>query len=115
LPPGGIRVVAEFSPPAAFGRIRPGQAAQLRLHGFPWAQYGSVKARVATVAGEIRNGTVRVEMNVESAPSLPVPMQHGLPGTAEVRVEEISPAELLLRASGQLLTSIRSPYGAASR
>jgi len=115
LPAGRLRVVAEFPPPAALGRIRPGQPARLRLHGFPWTQYGSVTARVAAVAGEIRNATVRVELEVESAPALPIPLQHGLPGSLEVRVEEISPAALVLRAAGQLLTGIRSPYGAAAR
>ena len=108
IPEGKLRVVAEFAPPAAMGRVRPGQTAQVRLDGFPWSQYGSIPAKVFAVAGEIRNGTVRVEMEV-NGPS-PVTLQHGMPGSAEVLVEEVSPATLALRAAGHLITSPRSPY-----
>ena len=53
VPAGKLRVVANFDPPAALGRIRPGQHARLRLEGFPWAQYGSVSATITNVASEI--------------------------------------------------------------
>lgn len=109
VPEGKLRVVAEFAPPAAMGRVRAGQRAQIRLDGFPWSQYGSIPARVFAVAGEIRNGTVRVEMDVDG-PS-PVTLQHGMPGSAEVLVEEVSPVTMALRAAGHLITSPRSPYG----
>lgn len=109
VPDGKLRVVAEFAPPAALGRVRAGQPAKVRLDGFPWTQYGSVDARVYAVAGEIRNGTVRVEMEI-AGPS-PVALQHGMPGSAEVLVEQVSPAVLALRAAGHLIASPRSPYG----
>jgi len=110
LPPGRLRAIAEFAPPAAFGRIRPGQAARLRLEGFPWAQYGSIGARVSTVASEIRDGRVRVELNIAGSPAFPVPLQHGLPGAVEVEVERVSPAALTLRTAGQLMTRPRSIF-----
>ena len=109
VPEGKLRVVAEFAPPAAMGRVRTGQRAQIRLDGFPWSQYGSIPARVFAVAGEVRNGTVRVEMDVDG-PS-PVTLQHGMPGSAEVLVEEVSPVTMALRAAGHLIASPRSPYG----
>jgi multidrug resistance efflux pump len=110
LPPGRLRAVAEFAPPAAFGRIRPGQPARLRLEGFPWAEYGSIAATVSTVASEIRNGKVRVELSIAHSPTFAVPLQHGLPGSVEVEVERISPAELTLRTAGQLITRPRSVF-----
>ena len=110
LPPGHLRAVAEFAPPAAFGRIRPGQPARLRLEGFPWAEYGSIAATVSTVASEIRNGKVRVELSIVRSPTFAIPLQHGLPGSVEVEVERVSPAELTLRTAGQLITRPRSVF-----
>jgi membrane fusion protein (multidrug efflux system) len=107
LPAGGIRVVAEFPPAAAMGRIQPGQSALLRLDGFPWAQYGSVRATVSGVASEVRDGRVRVEFQVHPAVDSRIPLQHGLPGSVEVRVEQVSPANLALRAAGRLIASQR--------
>jgi multidrug resistance efflux pump len=113
VPAGTLKIVAEFPPAAALGRIRPGQAARLRLKGFPWAQYGSISARVATVANEIRDGSVRVECELASQVSTPIPEEHGLPGSIEVEVERISPVRLALRAAGELLTAPRGFSSAA--
>jgi membrane fusion protein (multidrug efflux system) len=110
LPPGRLRAIAEFPPPAAFGRIRPGQPARLRLEGFPWAQYGSIAANVATVASEIRDGRVRVELSLARSPAYAIPLQHGLPGAVEVEVERVTPAALTLRTAGQLITQPRSIF-----
>jgi membrane fusion protein (multidrug efflux system) len=96
VPAGEIRVVAEFSP-SALGRVRPGQSARVRLASFPWTQYGSLTATVKSVASEVRDGKIRVELEVRNAPSSPIPVQHGLPGTVEIEVERVSPATLLLR------------------
>ncbi len=104
LPEGEIRAVAHFPPHQALGRIAPGQEAELRLDAFPWAQYGSIPARVGSVAGEARFGQIRVELALdpERVPS-GVALQHGLVGTAQVAVERVSPAELVLRAVGRRL------------
>src|SRR4029450_13885942 len=80
-----------FLPPDALGRLRPGQPARLRLTGFPWTQYGSVTARVASVAAEGRDGRLRVEFSIVPAPASLIPLQHGLPGTVEVEVARVSP------------------------
>jgi membrane fusion protein (multidrug efflux system) len=56
------------------------------------------------VAGEIRNGKVRVELAVlagNAAGNSRIPLQHGIPGSVEIEVERISPAVLLLRSAGQ--------------
>jgi adhesin transport system membrane fusion protein len=104
VPAGELLIAAEFDPPAVLGRLREGQKARLRLDGFPWAQYGTVEARVVRVASEIRDQRVHVEL-APLATSLPgLTMQHGLPGSVEVDVEEVSPAVLVLRAAGQSLS-----------
>jgi membrane fusion protein (multidrug efflux system) len=99
----GHRVVAEFEPGKALGRIRSGQLARLRLDGYPWTQYGLVKARVASVASEVRDSKVRVELGIE--PDVPpgIVLEHGLPGELEVEVETASPAILVLRSVGKLV------------
>jgi membrane fusion protein (multidrug efflux system) len=103
VPAGTLRVVAAFLPAVAVGRVQPGQAARLRLDGFPWAQYGSLAATVTSVATEARDGVIRVELGLRSAPPTAMPLQHGLPGTVEVEVDRVSPATLVLRAVGHHL------------
>ncbi|MBV8550004.1 MAG: HlyD family efflux transporter periplasmic adaptor subunit [Acidobacteriaceae bacterium] len=101
LPSGKLQVVAAFTPSAALGKLRPGQPAIVRLQGFPWAQFGTLSARVTRVADDIRDGKVRVELAVISSASSHIPVQHGLPGSVEVEVEDLSPAALVLRSAGQ--------------
>jgi membrane fusion protein (multidrug efflux system) len=103
VPQGELQLIADFLPPTALGRIRPGQPARLRLEGFPWTQYGSLAATVSRVAGEVRDGRVRVEFGVDRDGASPIPLQHGLPGSVEVQVERVTPATLVLRAAGTLL------------
>lgn len=113
VPAGNLRIVADFPPASVLGRIHPGQASRMRLDGFPWAQYGSIPARVSHVATEIRDNLVRVEFAPESTPASSMLMQHGLPGTIEVNVEKVAPALLILRASGQLLANPIQPSAQA--
>jgi multidrug resistance efflux pump len=119
VPSGKLRAVAQFPPAAALGRIRAGQRARVRLDGFPWAQYGSIEATVSRVAGEVRDGAVRVELAILSprgaAAAAPVPLQHGLPGSVEIEVEQITPAALLLRTAGSMWGSPRSAFGESAR
>jgi membrane fusion protein (multidrug efflux system) len=110
VPTGRLRAVAEFLPGAALGRIRAGQPARLRLDGFPWAQYGAIRATVETVGEEVRDGRVRVELAVPAVTDSSLPLQHGLPGTVEVQVERVAPVTLALRAAGQLMAAPRSAF-----
>lgn len=103
LPDRKLQVVAEFDPAAALGKIRPGQNAVVRLQGFPWAQFGTVRAQVSQVAGEIRDGKVRVELAVDTTTRSRIPFQHGMPGSVEVEVDRTSPALLLLRSAGRVI------------
>jgi membrane fusion protein (multidrug efflux system) len=103
VPSGDIRVVAQLVPGDALGRVRPGQPARLRLDGFPWTQYGSAEARVASVATEPTAGLVRAELIVRPGSNPRLPFQHGLPGVVEIEVERVTPATMVLRAAGRLL------------
>ncbi len=103
VPRGELRVVAEMPPHTTIGRVRPGQNARVRLDGFPWTQYGTLGARVVSVASEPRQGHVRVELDVTQDLSGRIPLQHGMTGTTEIEVDRATPAELVLRATGQLL------------
>lgn len=103
VPSGDLIIIADFEPAAVTGRIYAGQSSQMRLDGFPWAQYGTIEAKVTRVSSEIRDGLVRVEFAPTLAKQSKILLQHGLPGTVEVNVERITPAVLVLRAAGQLL------------
>jgi multidrug resistance efflux pump len=107
VPPEGsrLKVVASFAPDRALGRIHPGQHARIRLDGFPWTQHGSLRARVARVAAEVHDNQVRVELALEPDASQRIPLQHGLPGTAEIEIDRVAPLALLLRSAGQTVHS----------
>jgi multidrug resistance efflux pump len=96
-----VQMVAEFTPSAALGKIRPGQTATVKLQGFAWAQFGTLGARVSGVAGDVRDGKIRVELAVSAPAHSHLPLQHGLPGSVEIEVERVTPALLLLRSAGQ--------------
>jgi multidrug resistance efflux pump len=100
IPPGELKAIAYFRPSSAIGRIQPGQPARLRLEGFPWTQYGVIKATVTIVASEPRDGRIRIDLALDRDPASAIPFQHGLPATVEVEVARLSPAALLLRAVG---------------
>jgi multidrug resistance efflux pump len=104
VPAGRLLVVAHYPAQAAFGRIRAGQPATLRLDGFPWAEFGTVSAIVADVGREVRDGKVRVELALLPRSSFRGSLEHGMPGTLEVAVEHLSPLNLTLRTAGQWLT-----------
>jgi multidrug resistance efflux pump len=100
VPAGNLIAVAQFSPSSAIGRIRPGQTARLRLDGFPWTQFGTIDGTVLRAANEIRDGAVRVELAIDADSNPNIVVEHGLPGSAEVAVEQITPLALLLRTAG---------------
>jgi membrane fusion protein (multidrug efflux system) len=111
---GDLRIVGQYVPAEALGRVAPGQTARVRLEGFPWTEYGEVIARVTFVAREVRDGMARVELEVVKA-SPRIPLQHGLPATVQVEIERASPMELVLRAAGRLVTGQQhAPAPAAS-
>jgi len=110
VPSGEVKVIAEFPPASAIGRVRPGQSARLRLQGFPWTQYGSIGATVQSVGSEVRDGRIRVELAIDPNTHTTIPIQHGLPGSVEVQVERVSPAILALRAAGRLVTSPKTVF-----
>ena len=101
LPDSRLQLIAEFEPANAFGKIHAGQHAIVRFQGFPWAQFGTVRAQVSEVAGEMRDGKVRVELAVDATRTR-IPFQHGMPGTVEIEIERTSPALLLLRSAGKV-------------
>ncbi|MCB9717493.1 MAG: HlyD family efflux transporter periplasmic adaptor subunit [Myxococcales bacterium] len=103
VPHGPLRAVAQFPSRHALGRLRPGQAARMRLAGFPWTSYGMIELRVVQVGTESRGGLLRAELEIIHAPAA-IPLAHGLEGSIEVAVEEVSPLELALRSVGHAVT-----------
>jgi membrane fusion protein (multidrug efflux system) len=103
VPAGRLRIVAFFPPEAAYGRIRQGAAARLRLKGYPWTEFGVVEARVTESGGEDRDGRTRVELEVLPSPTLKTTLRHGMPGELEVEVERTTPLSLVMRTAGQWL------------
>lgn len=109
VPNSKLRIVADFPPAAVLGRIHPGQLSHMRLDGFPWSQFGTIKAHVSRVGSEIRDNVVRVEFSPTMSSQSLIILQHGLPGSIEVNIEQITPAIMVLRSAGQLLTHSNQP------
>lgn len=108
VPGGEIVLVGEFSPSLTLGRVRESQSGRLRLDAFPWTQHGTLPVKVAQVATEVRDNLVRVEFALTPDAMKSGVVQHGLLGTVEVAVEQLSPATLVMRAAGMLLSNARS-------
>jgi multidrug resistance efflux pump len=104
VPEGTIQIVAQF-PPAALGRIAAGQKAAMRLQAFPWTQYGALHATVTRAASEVRDGSIRVELELDHSHPTRIPLEHGLPGTLEIEVELATPASLVLRSIGRMIAA----------
>lgn len=107
VPAGSPRAVAHFSP-VVVGRLKPGQRARLRLDGFPWTQFGTVAASVSDIGTEPQEGFIRVELALAPQSTSNIPLDHGLTGSVEIEVEQVSPAVLILRAAGQFLGTRRN-------
>ncbi|MFO0725913.1 MAG: HlyD family efflux transporter periplasmic adaptor subunit [Myxococcota bacterium] len=105
VPKGTLQVVAEFGA-VSLGRLEPGQPARVRLDGFPSTRYGTLSAKVVRVASELREGTIRVELELLE-PKLPDWVHHGMTGAADVEIERATPISLLARAVGEGLDQRR--------
>jgi multidrug resistance efflux pump len=105
VPKGSLRIVAEFPPAAALGRLRPGQAAQMQLDAYPWTTFGQVQAEVRHVAREVHEGKLRVELAIVGEASSLLPLEHGLTGRVRVEVDRLTPAALLFRIAGRAFAS----------
>ena len=111
LPEGELRIVADFPVAQTAGRVAVGQAARMRLDGFPWAQHGSLAARVTALADEPVGDALRVELAPVDPETFDVRLRHGMTGGVEVFVEVASPLELVLRAVGRRLEPARERAG----
>jgi multidrug resistance efflux pump len=109
---GPLRVVGLFAPEQSNGRVQPGQQATLRFDSFPWSQFGTVKAITSAVAGEPRDGNMRVELRI-LAQNPAITLQHGMTAACEVEVESTTPLRLLLRSLSEIVT--REPAAAQAR
>jgi multidrug resistance efflux pump len=101
VPDGTLRAVALFNP-LDVGPLAAGQAVTLRFPAYPWTAFGTRRGRLVAVANEPINGLIRVDIEVEREPGSRIPLQHGQEIVAEVTIETISPARLLLRNVGLL-------------
>ncbi|MDB4987232.1 MAG: hypothetical protein JWN04_2410 [Myxococcaceae bacterium] len=103
VPEEAVRVVAEFAPDEAAGRILPGQSARIRLSGFSWVEYGMIEAQVIHVASEPHQDSIRVELALAGAHGNRIPLQHGLPGQVDVRIQTTTPWAIVARSLGAIL------------
>ena len=102
LQPDG-QVVASF-PEETFARLQNGQAALLRL-----GQTGDQRpVSLPAVVFDTQGGSEQVILVITDASALPDGLAEGSKGRVDVETEKISPAELLLRASGKFLASGRT-------
>lgn len=94
VPPGQLRVTGEFRPADVSGRVVLGARARVRLDGFPWIRHGTADGHVTHIASEVRDGTLRVDVDILEMPPSITP-HHGAPGTVELEVGRVAPWMLL--------------------
>jgi len=104
IPEDDVRVVAEFAPEHAVGRILPGALASVRVSGFSWTEFGKLEARVTHLANEPQAGSIRVELAIVQGQGTRIPLQHGLTATVDVLLERVSPWALIQSSIGSRLT-----------
>jgi len=85
------KIIAEFSQ-EDIGSIRPGQPAKLYLKQIP--QVGPLSAKVDQVSG------TQVALSARLAPGVLLKTQQGETGQVKIEVDTVSPAVLVMRASG---------------
>jgi membrane fusion protein (multidrug efflux system) len=105
VPTGEFRIVANFIPGTALGRVASEQPARMRLDAYPWTQFGTLPAKVANVANEPTAGKIRIELAVQPRKNSAIVLQHGLTGSVEVEVDRVSPASMVLRSVVKLLNA----------
>jgi membrane fusion protein (multidrug efflux system) len=103
VPPGTLGVIATF-PPSALSHMQPGLPARLRVDSTVGVVH-SVPATVTQVVQDSQTRQVRVRLALTSSQDSTV-LQHGLSGSVDVAVEQVTPATLVLRAIGQMTASI---------
>jgi hypothetical protein len=94
-------VVAIFSP-EKLGRVQRGQLALLRLDAAVGEPTRAIPAIVTDVTNQAQEDQVQVELYLLDGVAL-ASLQEGLTGQVEVEVEHVSPATLVMRASGLFL------------
>ena len=98
----GGEIVADF-PSEARGRIHRGQAALVQFDGDFGNQIGAIPAIVTNVPIPGREERVEVKLYLLANIAFSGLSQDNLTGQAQVEVEHISPAILVMRAAGQFV------------
>lgn len=91
---------ALFSPAAA-ARIRPGQEGRLHLRGARPAEPSATLVTVTAVEAAGADGGVRVRMAVQPSDAVAGGPDPEAAHSVEIRVGQLTPAELFLRAAGR--------------
>lgn len=91
-------VVVALFPRAAQTRLQPGQAVQLQLAGS--TDQAAIPATLAEIAQEPSADQITVTLYADLDSPNATALQSGLTGEATVAVEQVSPARLVLRATG---------------
>lgn len=100
IPEGKLHLIALYAPTEAVGRVARGQRAYVRFMAFPWTQFGIAEGDVVSVGVEPQQGGVRVEIEMDRSTTARIPLQHGMPASVEIRVDEATPWQMLLRTLG---------------
>ncbi|WOB11357.1 HlyD family efflux transporter periplasmic adaptor subunit [Piscinibacter gummiphilus] len=109
LPNGTLTIVADYAPQEAVGRVSEGQLGTMRVGGFPWAEFGMLEGRVTRAAAEPHNGLIRVELALDDQKASRIPLQHGLSGSVEIVVAQMTPISLFRAMLGDLVRPNEKP------
>jgi hypothetical protein len=104
------RVIVAMFAPEALGSIRPNQAAFLHLKGKLGKQIGDIPAIVTNVSHFPGVVEGQVELLAMIDAGAPNPFEEGGGGEVKIEVEYITPAKLVMRASGLFVEAPPASY-----
>jgi hypothetical protein len=77
-----------------FGKVKAGQEVIVKLNGYPFEQFGTIKGRLSSISAIPRDSTYWVQIafpkGLKTSTHQDIPFRNGLTATAEIITEERS-------------------------
>ena len=113
MPNGADRIIIKAEVPVSgLGKVKPGMEANIKLDGFPYMEYGSVRGRISAVSAVPVDGAYIADIELvdgmRSSYGEELGYVNGMTGTADIITEE---SRLIYRFIGPLVSVFANWHG----